>query len=537
MTRLGVVDVETTRLRPGVRPRTRFWGLALEGGEYHRYETTRDLMEALAKYPDLRVYNHHDYDPCQAIVDRYIPDDLFMRGGRILRCKLGGAVWSNSHALFPDKLSKILEACGSQKLPLACSDHSCKQPGHRLDPRPKKCPECKSFGGSHDFYDSCGPCRESLSERNRSDCIDALSAFLRLGREYFAECGVDPVRDGLTTAASAAFKAAEMAAGPLPVDLRHREAYRGGRTEAFYVHPRPVEADSYDINSSYPAAFVDLPEFDWLLHCRVQVTKDDAPRPFFRENDREEGLIFPAGRFETWFTASNYERYYSQHSGIKRVEVLSKVPVDLRWLKRLAPMISRLFRKRQECEDRPALKYALKIFLNSIYGRLGMRPVRIETKRMSRVPDRGEVTSFFELGRHDYLTFSERYTVPKANYPMAAAITDNARARLYDGMRRIPTLYGDTDSIYAPKGSKFPLPLGTGLGQWKYEKTGSLRIRTVKDYEFAGESHRKGGGRNTQWTIRLALAKRPPLRIDKRRKKRYSKRRVRGNGTTSPLVF
>lgn len=536
MTRLGVVDVETTRLRPGVRPRTRFWGLALEGGEYHRYETTADLMAALAKMEDIRVYNHHDYDPCQAIVDRFIPDDLFMRGGRILRCKLAGAVWSNSHALFPDKLSKILEACGVQKLPLACAAHSCQQPGHYLDPKPGKCPECKQWG-KFDGYDTCNPCRESLSHRNRVDCVDALGAFLRLGREYAAECGIDPIREGSTTAASAAFKAAEMAAGPLPVDLRHREAYRGGRTEAFYVTATPIEADSYDINSSYPAAFVDLPEFDWLMRCRVVVAKDDAPRPFFMENDREQGLIFPAGRFTTWITASNYERYYAPHGGIKRLEVLEKIPVDLRWLKRLAPMISRLYRKRQESDDRPALKYALKIFLNSIYGRLGMRPQRIETKRSTMVPQRGEVTSFYRLGPHDYLSFTERYTVPKANYPMAAAITDNARARLYDGMRRIHTLYGDTDSIYAPAGSKFPLPTGKDLGQWKYEKRGMLRVRTVKDYEFAGESHRKGGGRSTLWTIRLALAKQPPRRIDKRRKKRYSKRRVRGNGTTSPLVF
>lgn len=515
---LGVVDYETTKIRPGARPKTRFIGLTTEREGYQRFPDTASLARYLSRRSDLRLYHHHDFDPCQAIVDKHFPTDLFMRGGRILRCRMGESQWYNSYALFPDGLAKILDACGFRKLPLACEEHEA---------------EVSKKNSKADYYDSCLACKTALGERNISDCSQALAAFLRLGREYEAECGIDPVRAGCMTAAAAAFKAAEMHAGPLPLDLENREAYRGGRTEAFRLWDCG-EADYYDINSSYPFAFLDLPERDWLIHARVWVSKDDAPRPFFMENDRKEGLIFPAGRFTTWFTASNYERYYAKHSGILRVQILEKYRLDLRWLKRLAPMIGRIYRKRQECEDKPAIKYALKIFLNSIYGRLGMRPVRIETKRSTTAPAAG---SYFRLGPNDYLSFQPKWTMPKANYGMAAAITDNARARLYDGARRLSAVhYMDTDSLYPPKGAVFPLPTGRELGAWKFEKSGRLRVTTVKDYEFAGETHRKGGKRHTIWTVKLALNREYPMRVDKKRRTRYSKRRVRYDGSTQPLT-
>lgn len=512
--KIGVVDVETTRIAAGRRPRTKFWGLAVESEGYRRFETSRELLRFLNVRTNLRLYNHHDFDPCQLIVDRIIPADMRMRGARIIRCKVGGSDWINSYALFPAGLAQILKACGFKKLPLGCPEH---EPGHS---------------------DACSDCQDALGARNVSDTQDALAAFLMLGEEYEKECGVDPVRGGFTTAAGAAFKAAEGAAGEFPVDLRFHEAVRGGRTEAFRVG-HCGDSTAFDINSSYPHAYTDLPETDWLWHARVKVKNEDAPRPFFANGPREMGLKFPAGRFDTWFLGSTYERYIKPHGGIDSIEKIEKVPVDLRWLKRVAPMIDRVYRKRVapvEEGGRPELKFALKIFLNSLWGRMAMKAGGNLTQRTTTAPKSG---TYFRVGPGDFLSFTKVPRKPKANYPLAAAVLDNGRGRLYDGMMRAgECFYCDTDGMYLPKGRNPGVPLHpTRLGAWKEEKTGPLRVRTVKDYEFAGEEKRKGGGKSTLWTVRLAAANLPVRATDRQRRTEYDKRRVRRDGTTAPLIY
>lgn len=512
--RVGVVDVETTRILPGRRPRTKFWGLAVEGEGYRRFETSADLVSFLARRSDkLRLYNHHDFDPCQLIVDRIIPGNMRMRGARIIRCEVAGHDWVNSFALFPSSLAKILEACGFKKHPLGCEAHE---------------------GGR----DDCGACQDALSIRNQSDCSDALASFLLLGEEYERECGIDPIRGGFTTAAGAAFKAAEAHAGPFPLDLRYHDAVRGGRTEAFRVRDCGT-ATAYDVNSSYPFAYTDLPNADWLWRARVKVAKDDAPRPFFAAGPREEGLKFPAGRFETWFLGSTYERYLAPWGGIEDVTMLEKIPVDLRWLKKVAPMIDRVYRKRLATVEeggRPGMKFALKIFLNSLWGRMAMKPGGNLTRRTATAPASG---TYYHLGPSDYLSFERVFRKPKANYPLAAAILCNGRGRLYDGMMRNGrAFYCDTDGIYVPEGSTPPGELNQmKLGAWKEEKTGRLIVRTVKDYEFAGEEKRKGGGKSSLWTVRLAAAHDPVRAVDRQRRTEYDKRRVRRDGTTAPLIY
>lgn len=533
--KIGVVDVETTRIEPGKRPRTKFWGTAIEGEGYRRFETSYDLIRFLSGRSDkLRFYHHHDFDPCQLIVDGFFPQNLKMRGARIIRSVVAGTDWVNSYALFPDGLAKILDACGYQKLPLGCDRHF---------PHGTKVCKCHGEPNHARGTDECAECLDRLGERNVSDCMDALSAFSSLGIDYASATTIDPVRDDYTTAASAAFAAAEISAGKFPVDLRWHEAFRGGRTEAFRVMEdlygrkisAPVQTKDWDINSSYPFAFVDLPDGDWLWHARVKVKNEDAPRPFFANGPREAGLKFPAGRFDTWFYGSNYERYIQPHGGIEDIQKIEKVWVDFSWLKRCVPMIRRLYKDR--IEGPKGMRYVRKIQLNSLWGRMGMKPGGSQAFAATTAPESG---THFRIAPNSFLCFKSVYRKPKANYALAAAITDNGRARGYDGMMRAGSaLYFDTDGMYLPS---HITPTGiriheSELGAWKNEHEGPMMIRTVKDYEFAGESKRKGGGKSSLWTVRLALGKKPVRAVNRQRKTEYDKRRVRRDGTTAPLIY
>ena len=108
---LGVIDVETSWIRAGRAPVTRFWGLATERG-YQRFETTAALVAGLGTMPRHRLYFHHDFDICQLITDRAVPEHLQVRGVRVVRCQLAGHDLVNSYALFPAPLKAILAACG-----------------------------------------------------------------------------------------------------------------------------------------------------------------------------------------------------------------------------------------------------------------------------------------------------------------------------------------------------------------------------------------------------------------------------------------
>jgi hypothetical protein len=502
---LGMVDVETSPITPGERPRTYMWGLALEDEGYERFPDTQSLMARLQKLKGVRLYNHHDFDVCQAIVDGVIPEQLSMRGSRVVRCELGGVPWVNSYAVFPTKLAALMDAAGFKKRALNVDDH------------PMGC--------------VCLPCWRQLQERNESDCVEGLAALVSAGKRYKEALGIDPVREDFTTAAGAAMAAAERVAGELPVYLEDRDAYRGGRTEAFHLRDCG-EVDEWDVNSSYPASFVEAPEVDCLVHCRVRVAIDAAPRPFFRHSSREDGLLFPAGRFDTYFFESNYESYYRQWGSFEVERVHWKRPVDFAWLRGVAPLVKQAYTFKSKGD---AFSYPAKIFVNSLYGRLGLKPEMKVSYRASSIPDASHVT-YLKIP-DGFMIFRAVPRSVRANYLFAAYVTDNARARLYDALMRSGNpLYCDTDSVFVPRGG-WKRKSAKALGDWKLEASGALQVRTVKDYTFAGMEKRKGGAQSTLWTLRYALGGKSVTLMRKRRDKRYSKRRVLGDGSTLPLVF
>lgn len=525
-----MIDVETDIITPRLTPRNKFWGLALEGEPYRRFESTEDMRHYLSRRSsdDLRLYMWSDYEVCQAIADGILPENLMMRGGRVLRCNVEGVPWVNAYALFPTPLSKLLKTFGYKKLPLTAGHELGCEGGSEKKPCP--CP------AAHEMGCECPDCERILGERNISDCVEGLDALIKAGRVYEEAFGFDPVRTDVTTAAKACMLAAESLAGPLPLFTERREAYRGGRTEAFQLYDCG-EVDCWDIKSSYPFSFVDLPQKDRMIHAAVKLPPNDPrPQPFFREAAREEGLLFPCGEFDTWFLESTYERYIQPHFPGTVRRVYEALPVDFTWIKNVVPLVRRGYELKQKGG---ALAYPAKIALNSLYGRMGLKPEATISYRAATPPPRAN--THFKIPSGGYYVFETvaREIRQGANYLFAAAVTDNARGRLLDGMLRLdgPVFYCDTDSIFCPAGTT-GLVSGTELGAWEKIETGALTVRTVKDYEFAGTVKLKGGASSKTWTVKLALAGKPVRGVRRRRgeKSRYSKRRVLGGGSTLPLV-
>lgn len=524
---LAVLDVETTMLKAGEIPRTLFWGLFVEGEHYRRFETSAELWRYLESRKDkLLLYIHHDFDAVQALVDGCPLTVRDVRGGRILRAiGPGHHEWRNSHALFPASLASLLAETGRSKAGL-----------------------------------------DDLDARNVNDTVDALAAFRDLSSAYERTWGVYPLARNYLTASGVAFASAQNHAGKLPQDLSRREAYRGGRVEALRVG-YCGEADCFDINSSYPAAFLDVPERDQLLHVRVAVDTD-GPSPLWLYGDDDGKLLFPAGRFETWVWASNYERYIRPHGRVREMKLLeAPYHVDFRWIKDVAGLVSDVYQVRADAKKRGdnAQAYACKLGLNSIYGRLGLKDEREIAVTKDTVAGDDDVT-FYPLPDGRFLSFVKVPAKPAANYPFAGAITDNARARLYDAMERAggEVFYCDTDSVFLQAGADFPVSQGGALGLWKPEGRAHLSVTSAKDYAFgpkgaaeldkrdgkylwvdaAGTVIReklphekwalKGGKSHYEWTLKRALGGKKVAVVEKHRQTAYDKREVMPNGSTLP---
>lgn len=502
---LGMVDVETTLMLDGERPRTLLWGLALDGEGYRRFSSTakfwRFLEQRGSEDEHLILYHHHDYDPLQAIGDGAPLTVSDMRGARILRARGPiGVEWRNSYALFQSKLADILEACGFEK-----------------------------------------PSLDDLEARNRADTVDALEALQILGERWEKLWGVNPIGGRHLTAAGVTFHAAQLHAGPLPRCYSHRESYRGGRVEAFRMG-EVGKAEAWDVGSSYPYAFGDLPKKDTLYKLRVDVEPEGIP-PFAmhqtpEEKKRDGKLLFPGGVFETWIWGSSYERYVRPYAMVNSLEILDRERCDMTWLRDVGGLLAEGYRERKRCEAAgdAAGSYALKIGLNSIYGRLGMRPVRQLVKTQKKVPNEG---GYKQLPDGRYLTFCDVPSRPAVNYLFASAVTCNARARLYEALVTSQGVaYCDTDSVYCkPDGFSQVVQRGNGLGEWAHEGTGKLVVTGAKDYSFGGVHKLKGGSHSYTWTLRQLLKYGTVKETFRTPKSDYDKREVEGMETRPLEVY
>lgn len=495
--RYACIDVETTLLRDGVVPRTKFWGYADEEG-YKRFKTTADLQKFLSTQPETVLLHHNDFDVIQALVDGASPISITKsHGGKLIQCLWGKHTLQNTLKVYPESLAKILAAFGYKKKKLA-----------------------------------------DLAARNYSDCVEGLDCFLKLNQIFFDLVRVHPLEVG--TVAGTTFKAAERIAGKMPKHTEHIEAYRGGRTEAFHVctcedtenpkcaHWKP--ANNFDIHSSYPQSFIECKPRETLM--RVRVNSKDWHGPLFADGI-DDMLLFPNGDFYSWVFQSNFERYIQPYAEKTRVKVIERLKIDCSWLCALQGLVNELY-DRKAAEQGNAIATVCKYLLNAFYGRIGLKPLSERCRIMREIPP-GDTESW-KIGRSQWLVFDVIERQCRSNYPFAAFITDNARARLYEAFKLTNPLYGDTDSVFTSLPQcRFPLPTGPALGQWAFEARRPFKAHNVKDYIFGDEEVLKGGRGGIAWTIKRFAEGKGALEVTRERKTRLRKRRVDPDGTTFPL--
>lgn len=450
--KLAVADVETDMIRVGSIPKTKFWGLAVKDEGYRRFSTTAEICAYLLSREDpLMIYNHHDFDVLILLMEGAPIKIQHVRGGKVLSARLGVHEWRNSFAIFESKLEKILASCGFQKRSL-----------------------------------------DQLDERNIDDTVSALASFEILNERFANLFGIAPLGGKYLTAASVAFAAAERISGPLPVDLRRRDLYRGGRTEAFRLGNCGI-AKCYDIRSSYPSCFLNVPNSDTCYVVDIEVDRKAFIPPVYQWTDNRDKLLFPVGKFRAMLWGSVYEEFIRPLGSVKRFHVVDSFKIDLRWLQSLGPIMEQAYLMRANADsigDSPT-KDACKIFINSIYGRLGMKVERERCYHGDNAPN-GDFTRYkFPDGRMLWFYKTSGKTV-KANFFYASYITDRARGKLLKGLTSVvEPYYCDTDSIYCKDPGS--LDVGPSLGQWKYEGEALLKVFGAKDYIFGEKRTIKGG--------------------------------------------
>ena len=371
-------------------------------------------------------------------------------------------------------------------------------------------------------------------------------------------------------------------------NLLSREAYYGGRVEAYYIGkvPTPGGAYYYDINSLYPQAMLSgaYPRSDPFLregeHLRIPsyyvgtaYAKVSVPHslylpilPYRVPETRK--LLFPVGKFSGWWTLAELRKAEELGATVDISKALVSRPIENPFIH----YVEDIYDKKSKAIGFKREVY--KLLLNSLYGKFG--ELRGEEKEyaeefsLDHYRELGEkhpdVTWVpFSAGREDgYYVWGapEGGVTDHSIYSWASHITAYSRLINLDYHQRIlaaggKVFYTDTDSFFVDRTLEslgLSSMLGEELGALKLEKKRITIIRGAKAYTDAkGVTTLKGVPRKaegSQWgyaTYSRVIGPREALRtgtqagkfaeISKRTWVTYSKRVVQRNGWTTPHII
>ena len=300
-----------------------------------------------------------------------------------------------------------------------------------------------------------------------------------------------------------------------------RNAYYGGRTEAFYIGKVPASKLYYlDVKGMYasilrdepvPVRFlttVDRPSFQFVNQClkklgiiaQCTVNLSEACIPF-----RGDKVLFPVGRFSTVLPGPEFsycwERGYVEE--IERIYLYQMGRPFESYAEYFATERQEATITGDEIWDRMC-----KLYLNSLYGKFGQTNPVYEKENapfgetfgaeiiISSATRRLEVQIVWngkvwrKVGEEPaWWTF----------YPIPAWITAYARLRLWEYIKLAGhdhTFYCDTDSIFVDeigyRNVKHLVKIGQ-IGKLELRDTSEeMVIHGCKDYEFAGRRVMKG---------------------------------------------
>jgi hypothetical protein len=321
-----------------------------------------------------------------------------------------------------------------------------------------------------------------------------------------------------------------------------RAAYKGARTECFrrgdYTAPSNRPFRYVDVNSLYPSVMRDnvypvkltgrltydpgqdglsdlkelLLEPDVCIIARVTLSIDSEAQRIIAH--RYGGrLVYPVGIFDETLTTRELGEAMVRGCITYVHEIVTYDAAHI-----FTNYVDHFYRMRQQFKaaGNKVFTEIVKLFLNSLYGKFGQHVrewVRCEldglAEGITTVMDAttGEMTTYRHLGgiverRIDVFTES-RYSFAA----IAAHVIADARmiiTSMYETAGIDECLYCDTDSLFVTdKGYQQLVKAGviddTRLGAMKVEMTSpTIRITTLKDYQFGDHTKRKGMRRDAQ---------------------------------------
>lgn len=429
-----------------------------------------------------RWYAHNvQYDLGNLFADELDTLSMTLVGGRLIRAVWQGIVFLDSYNLFPTTVKALGEALGMKKLDMDI--HS-----------------------------------KAYVFRDCEIVMNALSAMFEL-------CATFGVRKPASTLGGLCVQIWTAMGGRNPPDPAHfsRAALYGGRTEIFRRGGRG-HIVWVDINSLYPWAMTQKfpgPMRDTgkkMLKHGITCATVDIPKQFFaplpvRVTEQhkltgvsEKCIIFPCGKVTgTWVNAEL--RSAVQHHGVRILKIHRSQGTD----RHVTPYrkFCDSFYRRRVVEKSEAYKLIWKLFLNNLYGQLGMGGVITKSTAMTE-----ELAQAVKDGKRDMTVFGSACMFdvqiplpPHVNYAHAAHVTAYGRMRLLEFLRQVGeenVIYCDTDSVFFfwPKDKPLPFELGKKLGDMKLEGIGKrMECILPKTYRLLIRTKlkRKAGNREFFW--------------------------------------
>jgi hypothetical protein len=244
---------------------------------------------------------------------------------------------------------------------------------------------------------------------------------------------------------------------------------------ASIVNPFAIEcedANYYDIISSFPASMTEPCPGEltrtsgrWtgsdlaLVEATITVPEGYLPCIPYRH---EERIFLPTGTWRGHF--SGVDLVEGQKRGV-RIERVHMAREFAPWLD-LKAYVEDVYERRKKATS-PIMKYAFKILMNALYGKLAENPMKYRTLiRPKKIPKGAQYV------RLDVYRVMEKKPVPHEHVAAAMTITARSRYRLLDvdqaaldqGGR---LFYNDTDSVITT--ADLSDLCGTELGQLKHE--------------------------------------------------------------------
>lgn len=280
------------------------------------------------------------------------------------------------------------------------------------------------------------------------------------------------------------------------------KAYHGGRTEMF---KRGFDKNNvyykYDFNSLYPSVMLnDYPKpssaimsenklgklntdsimkYEGIAECEVVVPYMYYP---ILPINYEDKLIFPIGRFRDYFTYA--ELRLAIANGVKILNIYKTIT----YTKLFSPFktwVNELYalRLKYSRENNLIYKDTIKLLLNNLYGKFGMRHVsKIELMREEDRNDSDLSQDGFQFSEFNGYGIKETPIDCNQSYiiPIFAVYTTAfARIKLWKELTKLNGIYCDTDSIF----TKVKMNDSKELGELKLEaKSRGLNIFKLKHY-------------------------------------------------------